>query len=204
MRTMLRVIDDSYCIPQDHRDSLSRAYDASRHDEESSSAPTMGRQPTSSSVATLHALLEVLPRFEKNPDLLQNVTLGCSSTHSKKRTYRRRTTWPTIPTLTSLLRDRVRCVLERAGRKGVERPIFSAAIVGDPASGLWVRALETASGPFNQIADFAEARVTGAGKRDWPDASSWAIPGPAADPLRRHTFGPITPRHASSKRRRAH
>lgn len=84
-------------------------------------------------VAALHALLDVLPGLDKNPDLLQDVTL-------------------------EVLFDAMWSV---RAEKGIERPVFSAATVSNPDSGLWIVDLSTEAGPVNQIADFAKARITG-------------------------------------------
>lgn len=54
--------------------------------------------------------------------------------------------------------DAMWCV---ADEKGIERPVFTVAISPKPThqTGLWIEDLNTASGPSNQIADFATAII---------------------------------------------
>ena len=97
-------------------------------------------------VAALHALLDVLPDLEKNPDLLQNVTLEVlfdTSEETDMSTPHYLTANPDAKPSFGIVFDAFWSV---RAEKGIERPIFSAAITGDPDKGLWVRALGTAAG----------------------------------------------------------
>ncbi len=112
-------------------------------------------------VAALHALLDVLPDLEKNPALLQNVTLEVlfdTSEETDMSTPHYLAANPDAKPSFGIVFDAFWSV---RAEKGIERPVFSAAITGDPDAGLWVSSLETAAGPVNQIADSAEARITG-------------------------------------------
>ena len=112
-------------------------------------------------VAALHALLEVLPDLEANPDLLQNVTLEAlfdTSEETDMSTPHYFAANPDAVPSFGIVFDAEWTV---RAEKGIERPVFSAAISGDPGSGLWVSALGTPAGPTNQIADSAAATITG-------------------------------------------
>ncbi|MGR9015063.1 MAG: M20/M25/M40 family metallo-hydrolase [Gammaproteobacteria bacterium] len=61
--------------------------------------------------------------------------------------------------------DAMWCV---ADEKGIERPAFSVSISPDQAdkNGLWIESFNTASGPSNQIADFAAAIIKAGSKQE--------------------------------------
>lgn len=112
-------------------------------------------------VVALHALLAVLPDLEANPDLLQNVTLELlldTSEETDMSTPHYLDANPDASPSFGIVFD---AEWTLRAEKGIERPVFSAPITGNPASGLWLAALGTSAGPANQIADSAEARVTG-------------------------------------------
>ncbi len=112
-------------------------------------------------VVSLHALLAVLPELEANSDLLQNVTLEVlfdTSEETDKATPHYLAANPEVAPTFGIVFDAMWTV---RAEKGTERPVFSTPITSDPESGLWVAALGTPAGPANQIADIAEARITG-------------------------------------------
>ncbi|CAN5343495.1 hypothetical protein BH09CHL1_BH09CHL1_18970 [soil metagenome] len=112
-------------------------------------------------VAALHALLNVLPDLETSPDLLQGVTLEVLFDTSEETDMSTPHYLAANPDATPSFGIVFDAFWSVRAEKGIERPKFSVAITSDPTSGMWVRSLETASGPVNQIADSAEARITG-------------------------------------------
>ncbi len=124
-------------------------------------------------VVALHALLAVLPDLEANPDLLQDVTLEVlfdTSEETDMSTPHYLAANPDAAPSFGIVFDAMWTV---HAEKGIERPVFSTPVAGDPNSGLWVAALASEDGPVNQIADFAEARITGsdpAALDAWADA----------------------------------
>ena len=112
-------------------------------------------------VVALHALLAVLPDLEANPDLLQNVTLEIlldTSEETDMSTPHYLAANPDAAPTFGIVFDAMWSV---RAEKGIERPVFSTPLTGDPESGWWVAALASEDGPVNQIADFAEARIAG-------------------------------------------
>ncbi len=112
-------------------------------------------------VVALHALLDVLIDLDANPDLLEDVTLEIlldTSEETDMSTPHYLDANPDAAPSFGIVFDAMWSV---RAEKGIERPVFSAPITSDPDSGLWVAALATEVGPVNQIADFAEARITG-------------------------------------------
>jgi succinyl-diaminopimelate desuccinylase len=112
-------------------------------------------------VVALHALLDVLPDLDTNPDLLQNVTLEVLFDTSEETDMSMPHYLAATPDATPAFGIVFDAMWSVRAEKGIERPVFSAPIASDPGSGLWVAALGAPAGPVNQIADFAEARVTG-------------------------------------------
>lgn len=112
-------------------------------------------------VVALHAFLEVLPDLETSPDLLQGVTLEVlfdTSEETDMSTPHYLDANPDAVPSFGIVFDAFWSV---RAEKGIERPVFSAAIVSDPETGLWVKSLATNEGPANQIADSAAATITG-------------------------------------------
>ncbi|MGH2551550.1 MAG: M20/M25/M40 family metallo-hydrolase [Thermomicrobiales bacterium] len=112
-------------------------------------------------VAALHALLSVLPDLEKQPDLLQNVTLEVlfdTSEETDMSTPYYLAANPDAALSFGIVFDGMWTV---RAEKGIERPIFSVPFTSDPTSGLRLESLGTSAGPANQIADSAEARIIG-------------------------------------------
>ena len=112
-------------------------------------------------VVALHALLAVLPDLEANPDLLQDVTLEIILDTSEETDMSTPYYLAANPDATPSFGIVFDAMWSIRAEKGIERPVFSAAIANDPDSGLWVRALGTSDGPVNQIADSAAATITG-------------------------------------------
>ncbi|MEJ7901617.1 MAG: M20/M25/M40 family metallo-hydrolase, partial [Thermomicrobiales bacterium] len=112
-------------------------------------------------VVALNAFLEVLPDLETSPDLLQGVTLEVlfdTSEETDMSTPHYLDANPDAVPSFGIVFDAFWSV---RAEKGIERPVFSAAIVSDPETGLWVKSLATNQGPANQIADSATATITG-------------------------------------------
>jgi len=112
-------------------------------------------------VVALNAFLEVLPDLETSPDLLQGVTLEVlfdTSEETDMSTPHYLDANPDAVPSFGIVFDAFWSV---RAEKGIERPVFSAAIVSDPETGLWVKSLATNQGPSNQIADSATAAITG-------------------------------------------